>query len=159
MKGDPKVIQILNDILTAELTAINQYFLHARMCKAWGYERIAATVYKESIDEMKHAQALMDRILFLDGLPNVQKLGPVNIGESVPEQFQADLALEMIAIPRLRDGIKACYDANDHGTRELLEHILESEEEHVDWLESQIELIRQVGKENYLAEHIIKHES
>ena len=159
MKGDAKVIQLLNDILTGELTAINQYFLHARMCKAWGYQRIAAHVYKESIDEMKHAQALMDRVLFLGGLPNVQKLGPVNIGETVPEQFKADLDLEMRAIPMLREGIEACYKASDHGSRELLEHILVSEEEHVDWLEAQLGLIKQVGKENYLAEQMHKDET
>jgi bacterioferritin len=158
MKGDPKVIQVLNDVLTGELTAINQYFLHARMCKAWGYERIADKVFKESIDEMKHAQAIMDRVLFLGGLPNVQKLGPVNIGQTVPEQYQADLELEMIAIPRIKDGIKICYDVADHGSRELLEGILVSEEEHVDWLEAQLELIQQVGKENYLAEQIRKGE-
>lgn len=156
MKGDPKVVKALNEVLTGELTAINQYFLHARMCKSWGYDRIADKVYKESIDEMKHAQALIDRVLFLEGIPNVQKLGDLNIGETVIEQFEADLALEMIAIPRLRNAIKLCYEANDHTSRELLEHILESEEGHVDWIESQLELIKQVGKENYLAEQIHK---
>lgn len=156
MKGDTNVIKALNEVLTGELTAINQYFLHARICKSWGYERIAEKVYKESIDEMKHAQSLIDRILFLEGLPNVQKLDEVNIGQTVPEQYAADLALEMKAIPRIKAGIKACFEANDHTSRELLEHILESEEEHVDWIEAQIELIKQVGKENYLAEQIRK---
>ena len=154
MKGDLKVIQLLNDILTNELTAINQYFLHASMCKDWGYQKLADKVRAESIDEMKHAQALIDRILFLEGMPNVQKLGPISIGENVPEQFKNDLALEMDAIPMLRDGIRACYDANDHATRELLESILVSEEEHVDWLEAQMTNIKDITVENYLAEQM-----
>lgn len=156
MKGDAKVIKLLNEVLTGELTAINQYFLHARMLKSWGYDPLAEKVYKESIDEMKHAQALIDRVLFLEGIPNVQKLFDINIGETVPEQFQADLDLELKVIPRLRDGIKACYEVGDHTSRELLEHILESEEEHVDWIEAQLELIKQVGKENYLSAQIRK---
>ena len=154
MKGDAKVIEALNEILTGELTAINQYFLHARMCKNWGYERIAHIVHKESIDEMKHAQELTDRILFLEGLPNLQKLGKLMIGETVPEQFASDLKLEFQALDNLKRSIKICFEAADHTSRELLEHILEDEEKHIDWLETQIGLIAEVGKENYLAENI-----
>jgi bacterioferritin len=154
MKGDPKVIEALNEILTGELTAINQYFLHARMCKNWGYDRIAGKVHKESIDEMKHAQELTDRILFLDGIPNLQKLGKLNIGENVPEQFEADLKLEFDALKNLKSAIKVCFEAADHTSRELLEHILADEENHVDWLETQLALIKEVGKENYLAQNM-----
>ena len=154
MKGDNAVIKLLNEILTGELTAINQYFLHARMCKDWGYEKLAGKVRNESIDEMKHAQELIDRILLLEGVPNVQRLGPVSIGETVLEQLKNDLELENQAIPRLRNGIQICNQANDHGTRELLEHILVNEEEHVDWLESQLYMIKEVGVENYLSEQI-----
>ncbi|MFK7873483.1 MAG: bacterioferritin [Oligoflexales bacterium] len=150
MKGNPEVIEILNKILTNELTAINQYFLHARMCKDWGYERIAAKVHAESIDEMKHASQLIDRILFLEGVPNVQRLGKINIGENVKEQLVADLGLENIAIPDLRDGVEICLRVGDHGTREMFEHILSSEEEHVDWLESQLHQIEELGYANYL---------
>lgn len=156
MKGDAKVIEALNEILTGELTAINQYFLHARMAKNWGFERIAHIVYKESIDEMKHAQELTDRVLFLEGLPNMQKLGKLNIGETIPEQFEADLKLEFTAIENLKKAIKICFEAADHTSRELLEHILSDEETHVDWLETQLSLIQTVGKENYLAENIKK---
>lgn len=159
MKGDAKVIEALNEILTGELTAINQYFLHARMCKNWGYERIAAVVHKESIDEMKHAQTLTDRILFLEGLPNLQKLGKLHIGESVPEQFEADLKLEHTALANLRAAIKLCLEAADHTSRHILEHILADEEGHVDWLETQIGLIASLGKERYLAEQIKGSES
>lgn len=154
MKGDPKIIELLNEVLTGELTAINQYFLHARMCYDWGYKKIGDFVQKESIEEMKHAQNLIDRVLFLDGLPNLQKLGKLNIGETVPEQYAADLKLEMEAIDRLRKGITLCYDKGDHTSRELLEHILADEEEHVDWLESQIGIIKEIGKEAYLAQQI-----
>jgi len=154
MKGDPKVIEALNLILTGELTAINQYFLHARMCKNWGYERIANIVHKESIDEMKHAQSLTDRVLFLDGIPNLQKLGKLNIGETIPEQFASDLRLEHEALTNLKAAIKVCFEAADHTSRELLEHILLEEENHIDWLETQLSLIKEVGKENYLAEQI-----
>ncbi len=154
MKGDPKIISLLNEILLGELTAINQYFLHAKMCKNWGYNKLHETVYKESIDEMKHASMLTDRILFLEGLPNFQKIGKINIGENVHEQFKSDLALESVAIPNLRAGIKLCYDHADHGTRELLEKILVAEEEHTDWLETQLSLIKDLGLENYLAQQI-----
>jgi bacterioferritin len=154
MKGDPKVIEALNLILTGELTAINQYFLHARMLKNWGYDRIGNIVHKESIDEMKHAQALTDRVLFLEGIPNLQKLGKLNIGETVPEQFEADLKLEHEAMTNLKAAIKICFEATDHTTRELFEHILEDEEKHVDWLETQLGLIKDLGKEAYLAQQI-----
>ena len=154
MKGDPKVIDALNEILTGELTAINQYFLHARMCKNWGYDRIAEAVRKESIDEMKHAQDLTDRILFLEGLPNLQKLGKLNIGENIPEQFEADLKLELLALTNLKAAIKVCFDAADHSSRELFEHILEDEEKHIDWLETQLSLIKDLGKVAYLAEQM-----
>lgn len=154
MKGDPKVISALNDILTGELTAINQYFLHARICKNWGYERIAHTIYKESIDEMKHAQDLMDRVLFLDGLPNLQKLGALNIGQNVEEILSADLDLEFQAIPKVKKAIELCHSVGDHVSRELLEHILIDEEKHVDWLEAQLHLLKEVGKEAYLAQQI-----
>lgn len=154
MKGDPKVISALNEILTGELTAINQYFLHARMSTHWGYERIGKAIYAESIDEMKHAQKLIDRILFLEGLPNLQKLGALNIGQSVPEALSADAALERQAIPLVKKGIELCYSASDHASRELLEEILADEERHLDWLESQLGLIKDLGKEHYLAQQI-----
>ena len=154
MKGHSEVIQLLNSVLEGELTAINQYFLHARMCKDWGYEKLAATIHKESIDEMKHAQVLVDRILFLEGLPNLQKLGALRIGQNVKEQLTADLALENEAIPRLKKGIELCSSHGDHGTRDLLEQILVSEEEHVDWLESQLHMVNEIGIENYLAKQI-----
>jgi bacterioferritin len=154
MKGDPKVIEILNEVLTGELTAINQYFLHARMMKNWGFERIANIVHKESIDEMKHAQNLTDRILFLEGHPNLQKLGKLNIGETVPEQFSADLKLEFEALTRLKNGIKLCFEVGDYASRELLEDILVDEERHVDWLETQLGLIQKLGENPYLAEQL-----
>jgi len=154
MKGNDKVIKILNEVLTNELTAINQYFLHARICKDWGYEKLAKKTYEESIDEMKHAQEIIDRILFLEGLPNLQKLNNLSIGETVPEQLKADLAMEHHNIPKLREGIQASTEAADHVTREMLEHILVSEEEHVDWLESQLKIITDIGVENYLAQQI-----
>lgn len=154
-----KVIEILNDVLTAELTAINQYFVHAEMAENWGYERLAKIVRKHSIGEMKHAEALIERILFLDGIPNVQKLNKINIGETIGEQFKVDLALEMDAVERLNPGIESCREAGDNGTRLLLEEILESEEEHIDWIEAQISLISQVGEKNYLAAQIREDES
>lgn len=154
MKGDAEVIKQLNVILENELTAINQYFLHARMCKDWGYERIGNKIYHESIDEMKHAQEIIDRILFLEGLPNLQKLDALRIGENVPEILQCDLDLEYHAIPELRTAIKVCTDKADQTTRVMLERILASEEEHVDWIESQLNVIKDVGAENYLAQQI-----
>jgi bacterioferritin len=154
MKGSQKVIDVLNQVLTNELTAVNQYFLHAEMCQNWGYERLYKKVRKESIDEMKHAEKLMERVLFLDGFPNVQKLGKITIGETVEEQLKLDLALEKQAIPALNDGIALCRAESDNGSAELLEDILEEEEEHVDWLEAQLTLVEQVGIQNYLAEQM-----
>ncbi len=154
MKGNPKVIDLLNEILTGELTAINQYFLHARICKNWGYKFLGDYIYKESIDEMKHADRLIERILFLDGLPNVQKLDKINIGTTVLEILKNDLAFEMVAVPRLNRSIQICRDEGDNGSEDLLTKILVSEEEHVDWLEAQLELVRQVGEAQYLAQQI-----
>ena len=154
MKGDDKIIELLNEVLTAELTAINQYFVHAKMCKNWGLDKIAKIVRSESIDEMKHADELMDRILYLDGIPNVQRLYKVNVGETVKEQFECDLALEKVAIERLNKGIVVCRDLGDNGTRHMLEEILVSEEEHADWLETQLDLMARVGEKAYLAENI-----
>lgn len=154
MKGDSEVIKALNEILCAELTAINQYFLHARMLDNWGYKKIGQVVYKESIDEMKHSQALIDRILFLEGVPNLQKLGALNIGETVVEQLESDKHLEEVAIPKLRDAVELCSKKSDHVTRELLEKILADEERHLDWIETQLGIIKEIGKENYLAQQI-----
>ncbi len=153
-KGNAKVIEVLNEVLTGELTAINQYFLHAEMCRDWGYEKLYAVIRKESIDEMRHAETLIERVLYLEGIPNVQRLGRIRIGETVEEQLKSDLALENEAIPRLQRGVELCTELGDHGTRQLLDAILKSEEEHVDWLEAQLELIDQVGIQNYLASQI-----
>ncbi len=150
MKGDPEVIKHLNKILKNELTAINQYFLHARMLQNWGLDRLGDYEYKESIDEMKHADELTKRILFLDGLPNLQTLNRLRIGETVPELLEADLAVEMEAMLDLREAIAYCESVKDYVSRELLEDILESEEEHVDFIETQLTLIKTVGLENYL---------
>jgi bacterioferritin len=154
MKGDAKIIDLLNEVLTGELTAVNQYFLHARMCRNWGYKKLNEHIYKESIDEMKHADKLIERILFLEGLPNLQRLGKLLIGTTAPEILRNDLALEMQAIPMLNRHIETCRNAGDHGTEELLRDILVSEEEHVDWLEAQLTLIQQIGEANYLAQQI-----
>lgn len=150
MKGDAKVIEHLNTILANELIAINQYFLHSRMYKNWGLKELAEHEYEESIDEMKHADQLIERILFLDGLPNLQDLGKLLIGENTQEILQCDLKIELKAIPDLREAIAYCESVRDYASRELLERILESEEEHVDWLETQLSLITTVGLENYL---------
>ena len=154
MKGDKKVIQLLNKSLYNELTAINQYFMHAKMLEDMGFEKLAAKEREESIDEMKHADILMERILFLEGLPNLQDLGKLRIGESVGEMFECDLAMELDAIPDLRDGIEYCESVRDYVSRDLFQEILDSEEEHVDWLETQISLIEQVGEQNYLQSQV-----
>jgi bacterioferritin len=154
MRGDPKVIELLNDVLTAELTAVNQYFIHAKLMQNWGYLKLADYTRHESIDEMKHAEQLIDRILFLDGVPNMQRLFPVKVGETVLEQFKLDVAVEYAAIERLNNGIAACVAAGDNGTRELLEKILVSEEEHTDWLETQLTTIEQIGEQLYLSQQI-----
>ncbi|HNR92838.1 MAG TPA: bacterioferritin [Dokdonella sp.] len=150
MKGDPKVIEILNKVLYNELTAINQYFLHYRMYRNWGFKALAKHEYEESIDEMKHADRLIDRILFLDGLPNLQHLGKLLIAETPIEALSCDLRLEQAALPDLKAGIALCESVGDYVSRELLEDILESEEEHVDWLETQLGLVDQLGEANYL---------
>lgn len=150
MKGDAKIIGFLNKILFNELTAINQYFLHAKMLKNWGLDELAGHEYKESIDEMKHADRLADRILFLEGLPNFQALGKLRIGENPRELLECDLALEMQALPVLREGIAHAESIGDYVSRELMADILESEEEHVDWLETQLDLIGRIGEPNYL---------
>jgi bacterioferritin len=150
MKGDTKVIEYLNEVLKNELTAINQYFLHYRMLGHWGVERLAKFEYGESIDEMKHADKLAERILFLDGLPNFQLLGRLKIGESVEEVLKADLALENEALPLLRDAIAHCETVRDYVSRDLFSAILDSEEEHIDMLERQFDMIRQMGIENYI---------
>jgi bacterioferritin len=154
MRGDTKVVEILNHVLAAELTAINQYFIHAKICENWGYRYLAEYIRHESIDEMKHADIVIDRILFLEGIPNMQHLNPITVGETVPEQFQVDLQLEYAAVKRLNDGIATCAAVGDNTSRALLEGILVSEEEHADWLEAQLELIRQVGEHNYLAQQV-----
>jgi bacterioferritin len=150
MKGDAKVIEFLNQALTNELTAINQYWLHYRVLKNWGVERLAEYERHESIDEMKHADTLADRILFLEGLPNFQAIGKLKVGETVEEILKADLALEMEAIPLLRDAVQHCENVRDYVSREVFERILESEEEHVDFLETQFDMIERMGLQNYV---------
>lgn len=150
MKGDAKVIEFLNKALTNELTAVNQYFLHARMYKNWGFSKLNEKEYHESIDEMKHADQLIERILFLEGLPNLQNLGKLMIGENPEEMLRCDLKLELEAIPPLREAIAYCEQIKDYISREVFERILENEEDHVDWLETQFELIGKVGIQNYL---------
>jgi bacterioferritin len=154
MQGDKGVIEHLNKIVYNELTAINQYFLHARMIKNWGYKKLADHEYHESIDEMKHADRLIERILFLEGLPNLQALGKLMIGENVQECLQGDLALEMKAIPDLREAIIYAESVRDFVSRDLLKEILDSEEEHVDWLETQLGLIRDLGLPLYLQSQV-----
>ena len=146
MKGDTQVIALLNDVLSAELTAVNQYWLHARLCENWGYERLWKKIREESLEEMKHADELIERILYLDGMPNLQRLGKINVGETVPEQFKLDVEVEYEAVKRLNEGIEAC--------RALLEKMLADEEDHVDWLEEQQRLVESLGESAYLAEQI-----
>jgi len=154
VKGDAKVIAILNEVLKAELTAINQYFLHAEMCENWGYYRMAKTTRKESIEEMRHAEILMERILLLDGTPNMSDYFKINIGQNLKQQLQNDLDLEYTAVKRLNDGNKACVAAGDNGSRELLEKILVDEEHHIDWLEGQLHAIKEMTYENYLTQQM-----
>jgi len=154
MKGDPKIIAILNEVLKAELTAINQYFLHAEMCENWGYQRMAKHTRKESIEEMQHAEILMERILLLDGSPNMSDYFKINIGQTVKDQLKNDLDLEYTAVKRLNNGIKACVAAGDNGSRELLEKILIDEEHHIDWLEGQLYMVKEMTYENYLAQQL-----
>ena len=154
MKGDAKVIAVLNQVLKAELTAINQYFLHAEMCENWGYEKMAQHTRAESIEEMQHAEKLMERILLLDGSPNMSDYFKINIGQTVKAQLQNDLKLEYEAVKRLNDGIETCVAAGDNGSRELLEKILKDEEAHIDWLEGQLHAVGEMGIENYLAQQL-----
>jgi bacterioferritin len=154
VKGDSKVIALLNQVLKAELTAINQYFLHAEMCENWGYYKLAGLTKKESIEEMQHAEKLMERILYLDGTPNMSDYFKINIGQSVKDQFSNDLQLEYDAVKRLNAGIEMCVKAGDNGSRELLTQILTDEEHHIDWLEAQLGAIKEIGIENYLAQQL-----
>jgi bacterioferritin len=154
MQGNEAVLEFLNDVLTAELTAINQYFIDSKMMANWGYQRLADKVRADSIDEMGDAEKLIDRILYLDGVPNLQRLGSVRVGETVPEKLRLALQVETEAIARLNRGIALCTELGDHGSREVAETILAGEEEHADWLETQLELIRQIGEAHYLAQQM-----
>jgi bacterioferritin len=154
MKGDPKIIAMLNEVLKAELTAINQYFLHAEMCENWGYDRLAEHTRKESIEEMRHAEKLMERILYLDGTPNMSDYFKINIGRDVLSQLKSDLQLEYDAVKRLNDFVEQARQLGDNGSRDLFQHILEDEEEHIDWLEAQLGIVDEVGIQNYLAQQI-----
>ncbi|EMJ95845.1 bacterioferritin [Leptospira alstonii] len=154
MKGNKEVLEILGEVLAAELTAINQYFIHAKMNKNWGFKKLADFMKHESIDEMKHADEIIDRILYLDGVPDLQKYMKINVGKNIEEILKVDLDLEYSAVERFNRGIAIAVKNNDNGTRELFEKILLSEEEHIDWIESQQEIIRQIGVENYLAQQL-----
>jgi bacterioferritin len=154
MRGDPQVIEALNDILTAELTAINQYFVHYKMCENWGYGKLAKKKRDESLEEMQDAEKIIHRVLFLEGVPNMQRLNPIRVGEDVPEQHRLDLEMERAAVERLNKAIALCREKDDNGTREMLEGILKGEEEAVDWLEAQLHMIGEIGKEAYLAEQL-----
>jgi bacterioferritin len=154
MKGDGQIIEALNEVLTAELTAVNQYFIHHKMCENWGYAKLSKHKREESIDEMKDADAVIDRILYLDGMPNMQRYNPVGIGEDPIEQHRLDLELETQAIERLNKAIALCREVGDNGTREMLEQILKGEENAADWLEAQLHIVDEIGKENYLSEQI-----
>lgn len=154
MKGNDEVLRLLNELLTNELTAINQYFIHSKMCANWGFELLGKKIRLESIDEMKHADEVITRILFLEGVPNLQRLNKLKVGETVKEQFECDLQLEYSAIKFLNDGIEAARKAGDNGTEDLMKRILVGEEVHTDWLESQLELMKQIGEQNYLAQQL-----
>ena len=154
MQGDAEIIEALNDVLTAELTAINQYFIHHKMCDNWGYARLSHKKREESIEEMRHADRVIERILFFDGVPNMQRLSPVRVGEDPVEQHKLDLALEVDAVKRLNAGVALAREKGDNGTRDLLEEILKEEEESIDWHEAQLHLVEEVGKQAYLAEMI-----
>ncbi|MBM4243496.1 MAG: bacterioferritin [Deltaproteobacteria bacterium] len=154
MKGNKKIIDALNELLTGELTGINQYFIHSKMCANWGYQRLATKNREESIGEMKHADDLIERILFLDGVPNLQRLNKVAVGETPIEQLRLDLALEYDAQKKFNQAIALVVELGDNGTREMLDAMLESEEEHIDWLEAQLTLVEQVGEKMYLAQQI-----
>lgn len=154
MKGNEDVIHVLNEVLTSELTAINQYFIHSRMCEDWGFNVLAAKKREESLEEMKHADAIIARLLFLEGVPNMQRYFPVKVGEDPVEQHRLDLEVEYDAVKRLNAGIATCRDKGDNGSRELLEMVLQQEEDGIDWLEAQLHLAETIGKERYLAEHM-----
>ena len=156
MKGNAEVIKVLNEVLRKELTGVNQYFIHSKMCKNWGYEVLAGVAWKESIEEMKHADQIIERILFLEGIPNLTAYDKISVGSSVKQQLANDLGLEEGALAVLKGGIKSCFDASDNASRELLEHILVDEEAHVDWIETQLHEIEEVGYQNYLAQQIYK---
>jgi len=156
MRGNDKVLQFLNEVLKAELTAINQYFLHAKMCENWGYQKLAKYNQDESIDEMKHADRLLQRILFLEGAPNMSDLFPIKVGADVKAQFENDLALEVTAVARLNNAIRTAVEVGDNASRDLFEDILNEEEHHIDWLEAQLGIIKEIGIENYLAQQIHK---
>ncbi len=158
MKGDAKVITVLQEVLKAELTAINQYFLHAEMCENWGYYKMAGITRKESIEEMTHAEKLIERILYLDGTPNMSDYFKINVGATMEAQLKNDLQLEYDAVKRLNAGIETCRQAGDNGSRELLDKILADEEHHVDWLEAQLQNITEVGIQNYLAQQMGEQE-
>jgi bacterioferritin len=156
MRGDSEIIELLNEVLTSELTAINQYFIHFRILENWGYPKLAAKKREESIEEMRHADRIIERILFLEGIPNMQRMFPVRVGDDAVEMHKVDLALEQEAQARINRGIALAVAKGDNGTRHLLEEILEDEEESIDWLETQLHLIQELGKERYLAEYIVK---
>jgi len=154
VKGNDQIIEALNVVLTAELTAINQYFIHHKMCENWGYQKLSKKKYEEALGEMKDADKLIERILYLDGVPNMQRLSPVRVGEDPVEQHKLDLAVETDAITRLNEAIALCREKGDNGTRELFEEILKGEEAGADWLEAQLHIVEEIGKERYLAEQI-----
>jgi len=154
MQGNEDVIKLLNEVLTSELTAINQYFIHSKMCENWGFQKLAGKKHAESVEEMKHADVVIGRILFLDGVPNMQRYFPVKVGEDAIEQHRLDLEVEYDAVKRLNGGIALCRDKGDNGTRELLEKILQDEEDGIDWLEAQLHLVETIGPERYLAEQM-----